>query len=233
MTASITWTLPAGADAFAVPDAAAPGRVSAPSTPRPMATPEPARTADADLSLEDLDERALVDACRAERQGAFDLLVERHRRSVYQLCYRFVGNHEDASDLSQDVFLRAYRGLRGFRGHSSIATWLYRIGVNVCLNRVGAKTTLGRLTEPIADRQFEDSKAESASDRVLRDERAARVRAAIARLPRTQRATLILRTYHEMSHHEIATVLGSTVGAVKANFFHALANLKKQLGENT
>jgi RNA polymerase sigma-70 factor, ECF subfamily len=188
--------------------------------------------ADADVPLDALDERALIDACRANRPGAFDLLVERHRRPVYHLCYRFVGNHEDASDLSQDVFLRAYRGLGGFRGQSSIATWLYRIGVNVCLNRLGAKTTLGKLTEPIADRQFEDSGAVLAPDRLLRDERAARVRAAIARLPRTQRATLILRTYHEMSHQEIAGVLGSSVGAVKANFFHALANLKKLLGED-
>jgi RNA polymerase sigma-70 factor, ECF subfamily len=229
MTASTTWTLSARADAFAVPAAPTSGRVAS----RTMASPEPA-PADADVSLDDLDERMLIEACRTERPGAFDLLVERHRRSVYQLCYRFVGNHEGASDLSQDVFLRAYRGLRGFRGQSSIATWLYRIGVNVCLNRVSAKaTTLGKVTEPIADRQFEDSTSESAADRVLRDERAARVRAAIARLPRTQRATLILRTYNEMSHQEIATVLGSTVGAVKANFFHALANLKKLLGENT
>src|SRR5829696_7313437 len=209
MTASITWTLSARSEGFCG---------------LPMA--------DADLPLEEVDERTLIEACRLERPGAFDLLVERHRRSVYQLCYRFVGNHEDASDLSQDVFLRAYRGLRGFREQSSIATWLYRIGLNVCLNRVSAKTTtLAKLTEPIADRQFEDSTSESASERVLRDERAARVRAAIARLPRTQRATLILRTYNEMSHQEIATVLGSTVGAVKANFFHALANLKKLLGQ--
>ena len=188
--------------------------------------------AHADVPLDQLDEHALIEACRTNRAGAFDLLVERHRRPVYHLCYRFVGNHEDASDLSQDVFLRAYRGLAGFRGQSSIATWLYRIGVNVCLNKLSAKTsTLGRLTEPIADRQFEDTLAEPASERVLRGERAARVRAAIARLPRTQRATLILRTYHEMSHQEIADVLGSTVGAVKANFFHALANLKKLLEE--
>jgi RNA polymerase sigma-70 factor (ECF subfamily) len=65
---------------------------------------------------------------------------------------------------------------------------------------------------------------------MLRDERAVRVRAAIAELPRKQRATLILRMYHEMSHQEIADVLGSSVGAVKANFFHALGNLKKILG---
>ena len=67
-----------------------------------------------DQSLEELDERALVDACLAGRAGAFDLIVERHRRHVYQLCYRFVSNHEDASDLSQDVFVRAYRGTAEF-----------------------------------------------------------------------------------------------------------------------
>jgi RNA polymerase sigma-70 factor (ECF subfamily) len=176
----------------------------------------------------ELTESALVEACLSGRPGAFDLIVERHRRTVYQLCYRFVGNHEDASDLSQDVFLRAYRGLRSFRGHSSLATWLYRIGVNVCLNRVSVKTPP---TESIDDRPHIDSRSESASDRLLRDERAARVRAAIAELPRKQRATLILRTYHEMSHQEIAEVLGSSVGAVKANFFHALGNLKKLLGD--
>jgi RNA polymerase sigma-70 factor, ECF subfamily len=183
----------------------------------------------AETQLEDLDEKALIEACLANQPGAFDVIVERHRRSVYQLCYRFVGNHEDASDLSQDVFVRAFRGMRTFRGQSSIATWLYRIGVNACLNRVSAKTTLGKLTEPIDDRQFVDAAAESAPDRILKDERAARVRAAIAQLPPKQRATLILRTYQELSHQEIAAVLGSSVGAVKANFFHALANLKKLL----
>ena len=79
--------------------------------------------------------------------------------------------------------------------------------------------------------QFVDVRTSRRPDRLLRDERAARVRAAIAQLPRKQRATLILRMYHEMSHQEIADVLGSSVGAVKANFFHALANLKKLLGD--
>jgi RNA polymerase sigma-70 factor (ECF subfamily) len=187
--------------------------------------------ASADEALDALDERSLVEACLANRPGAFDLIVERHRRSVYLLCYRFVSNHEDASDLSQDVFLRAYRGLGRFRGQSSLATWLYRIAVNVCLNRVGAKTPLGKLTEPIDEREFPDVRAESAPERLLRDERGTRVREAIARLPRKQRTTLILRMYHEMPHQQIAQVLGSSVGAVKANFFHALGNLKKLLGE--
>ena len=208
MASSLTWTLPGT------------------WPPRIVTQPtQPMRPADPGLA--DLDERALVEACLSGRSAAFDVIVERHRRAVYLLCYRFVSNHEDASDLSQDVFLRAYRGLRSFRGQSSLATWLYRIGVNVCLNRVSAKKPL---SESIEDRQFVDEKAESAPDRLLKDERSARVRAAIAQLPRKQRATLVLRMYHEMSHQEIADVLGSSVGAVKANFFHALSNLKKMLG---
>src|SRR5262249_1902574 len=105
-------------------------------------------------------------------------------------------------------------------------TWLYRIGVNVCLNRVAAKAPQ---TEPIDAHQFVDAQAEPASEALLKDERGARVRAAIAQLPPKQRTTLILRVYHEMSHQQIAEALGSSVGAVKANFFHALGNLKKLL----
>ena len=173
-------------------------------------------------------EADLVAACLDGHAEAFEVIVERHRRSVYLLCYRFVGNHEDASDLTQDVFLRAYRGLRTFRGQSSIATWLYRIGANVCLNRVGTRTPQ---SEPIEERHDIAVPSESPSDRMIRNERSARIRLAIAKLPRKQRAALILRVYHDLSHQEIASALGSSTGAVKANVFHALQNLKKLLGE--
>ncbi|HEX4346933.1 MAG TPA: sigma-70 family RNA polymerase sigma factor [Vicinamibacterales bacterium] len=183
----------------------------------------------ADPSLGDLKDADLVAACLDGAAGAFDVIVERHRRTISQLCYRFVSNHEDASDLSQDVFLRAYRGLKKFRGQSSLGTWLYRIGVNVCLNRVAVKTPP---SESIDDRPHIDTRTESPADRVLRAERAGLVRAAVAKLPRKQRATLILRMYHDMSHQEIADIVGSSVGAVKANVFHALQNLKKLIGED-
>src|SRR6476469_7818692 len=146
MASSIAWTLP-GSWQTARPAAAVPHP--------PMTAPDPG-------PLEALDETRLVEACLAQRAGAFDLVVERHRRAVYQLCYRFVGNHEDASDLAQDVFLRAYRGLGRFRGQSSLATWLYRIGVNVCLNRVGARRVA---TESIDEREHVDTAAEGAGDR--------------------------------------------------------------------
>lgn len=172
----------------------------------------------------------LVEASLAGDREAFDLIVERHRRHVYQLCYRFVGNHEDASDLTQDAFIRAYRSLNTFKRQASLGTWLYRIAVNVSLNKVSARPGVVAL-EPLREGHDERlvSAQESASDALLRGERAEHVRAAIAKLPKKQRATLILRVYHELPHEEIAGILGSSVGAVKANFFHALNNLKKLL----
>ncbi len=222
MAPSIAWTIPR-----------TPGRDWKLTVVRQQAAPVVDQAAEPSIpvapSVQELSDADLVAACLERRPGAFDLIVERHRRTVYQLCYRFVGSHEDASDLSQDVFLRAYRGLRTFRGQSSLGTWLYRIGVNVCLNRVAVKVPR---TEAIEERDHVDTKTESPVERVLRGERAVRVRAAVAQLPPKQRATLILRIYHELSHQEIADIVGSSVGAVKANVFHALQNLKKILGES-
>jgi RNA polymerase sigma-70 factor, ECF subfamily len=179
-------------------------------------------------SFAELDDAALVRASIAGEREAFDVIVERHRRAVYQVCYRFVNNHEDASDLAQDAFVRAWKGLGNFKGQSALSTWLYRIAVNACLNRVSAKAIV---TEPIeSGEQFEDARIEGAQRAMLREERAAAVRKAIASLPEKQRATLILRVFHDMPHQQIADTLGSSVGTVKANFFHALANLKKCLG---
>jgi RNA polymerase sigma-70 factor, ECF subfamily len=180
------------------------------------------------VRLAELSEPDLVAACLEGRHGAFDLVVERHRRTVYRICYRFMGNHEDASDLSQEVFFRAFRGLAKFKGGSTLGTWLHRIAVNTCLNRIALKSPR---TEPLEGSQQVDTHSESPSERLLRDERADRVRAAVARLPKKQRAVLILRTYQDLSHQEIAKLLGTTVGAAKANVFHALQNLRKLLGE--
>lgn len=179
-------------------------------------------------SLAELNDTELVAAATQGSREAFDVIVERHRRTVYQVCFRFMNNHEDANDLAQDAFVRAWKGLKSFKGQSALSTWLFRIATNVCLNRVALKSTP---TEPIETTEhMPDARIEGAQHKMLREERAVAVRNAIASLPDKQRATLILRTYHEMSHQQIADTLGSSVGAVKANFFHALNNLKKKLG---
>ena len=171
-------------------------------------------------------ERAAIEACKRGEREAFDQLVVRYQRGVYRLCYRYVNNHEDANDLAQEVFLRAWRAIGRFRGRSAFSTWLYRIGVNACLNfRAARRPPAQELPDTVADPGV------GAAERVESDEQARRVREAVGRLPEKQQATLILKIYHELTHQEVAQILGSTVGTVKANLFHALGNLRKLVAE--
>jgi hypothetical protein len=112
-----------------------------------LATPGTTRVTTPEAGSTDLataDDRVLVAAFQAGHQGAFDVIVNRHQRHVYQICYRFVHNHEDAADLAQDVFVRAYRGLKKFKGDSALGTWLYRVAVNTSLNRVAVNRSTRR-----------------------------------------------------------------------------------------
>ncbi len=171
-------------------------------------------------------EQAAIEACKRGEREAFDQLVVRYQRGVYRLCYRYVNNHEDANDITQEVFLRAWRAIGRFRGRSAFSTWLYRIGVNACLNfRAARRPPAQELPDTVADPGV------GAAERVENDEQARRVREAVGRLPEKQRATLILKIYHELTHQEVAQILGSTVGTVKANLFHALGNMRKLVAE--
>jgi RNA polymerase sigma-70 factor (ECF subfamily) len=198
-----------------------------PAVPLRELLPVTGRAATPRPPFEALDDPALVAAALDGQPGAFDVLVTRHQRMVYQLCFRFVPNHADAADLAQETFVRAWKGLPGFRGHAQLTTWLHRIAVNLCLNRVSARAPAH---EPIEPERHVDASQPDPRGRLLRDERARQVRRAIAALPPKQRAALVLRAYHELSHQEIADLLGSSVGAVKANVFHALGNLRRMLG---
>jgi RNA polymerase sigma-70 factor (ECF subfamily) len=171
------------------------------------------------------DQEAILACQRGERE-AFSRLVERYQRDVYRLCYRYVNNHHDANDMAQEVFLRAYRAISKFRGESAFSTWLYRIAVNTCLNF----RSLKRLPQEPLSEALPDG-APAAADEMLRRERAELVRAAVSRLPEKQRATLILKVYHDLTHEEVAGILGSSIGTVKANLFHALNNLRKALAQ--
>jgi RNA polymerase sigma-70 factor (ECF subfamily) len=161
-------------------------------------------------------------------ESAFDQLVERHRRGVYRLAYRISGNHEDAHDLAQEAFVRVYRGLGGFRGDSAFRTWLYRVVVNLSLNH------LRRLRQERSNSVSVDDVVLSVPaqglGQVLADEDRGRLDAAIGRLPAKQRQTLELKVFHELKYREIAEVMRCSVGTAKANFFHAVQALKRELG---
>lgn len=172
------------------------------------------------------DDQALVVATLAGQGEAFDELVTRHRRHVYQVCYRFAHGHEDASDLTQDVFLKVYRALGSFKGESSFKTWLYRIAVNVGLSRAARKVPE---TTPLDPSHVGADPTLDYEEALDRPRVAARVRAAVDRLPPRQRAAVVLRMLEGLTHEEAAQILGCSVGTVKANVFHGLRRLRTLL----
>ena len=168
----------------------------------------------------------LVGACVAGEPGAFDVLVERHRRNVYHLCYRFVGTHEDASDLSQEVFLRVHRGLHRFKGNAALSTcvvpyWRQRLSESSHGEASGHRTDQARTAcRPDKHESSRSRGAQRAGSQGQGGHCAATEKAAgdahPARLSRVV-------TPGDLRY------LGEFRRAVKANLFHALGNLKKLL----
>ena len=152
--------------------------------------------------------------------------MQNYQNMVFSTALRLVASHAEAEDISQEVFLKAYKAIGRFRGDSSFSTWLYRIAVNTCLNfRAARKPDAEELPDALPDRSA------GAAAAIESEEQARVVRNAVSRLPEKQRATLILKIFHDLTHEEVAGVLGSTVGTVKANLFHALGNLRKLMTE--
>lgn len=165
----------------------------------------------------------------------FRYIVERYQQLVFRTCMGFLHNREDADDLTQEIFIRAYQSLGKFRGDSSFSTWMYRIAVNASLNRVrkSSRNSLFRRLESVfnsekkADRFVEE--AESPEAMVIRQEQKDRVTRAIDILPEKQRIAIVLSHYDDLSQKEIAEIMHTTEGAVEALLHRGKANLRKNL----
>ena len=154
--------------------------------------------------------------------AAFALLVRRHKRGIYVLCLRYLRSEEDAADLSQRVFLRAYEKLGTFRRQASCRTWIYRIAVNLCLNAIrdrARRPTVPLEVHDAAVPASQEGHAELTRQRQL-------LRDAVDQLPPKQRSCVILRVYHDLAFAEVAEILQSSVGSVKVNYHHAMKRLK-------
>jgi len=170
-------------------------------------------------------DRALVSQLREGDQSAFDTLVRQYQRDLFRLAYRMTRNAEDAKDLSQEAFLRAYRGLGNFDGRSSLSTWLYRITVNLCIShlRQQRSSDAGEVPETHANpspRPLDELEGREIHQAVGK---------AVAELPPQQQATLLLRVHHGLPYREIAEIMESSEGTVRVNYFHAVAKLRAQL----
>src|SRR5262245_42033531 len=157
---------------------------------------------------------------------AFDELMIRYERQIYRLCYRFTSNTDDARDLAQEVFIKAFEHLSDFRKESSLKTWLYRIATNHCISHVKSKTQqFFEVTETV--RQVSPTAQIELEEREQREH----FRQMVKKLPPKQRAILELRIHEQLSYEEIATMSNRSVSTIKASVFFALEKLRKLIKE--
>src|SRR5262249_45111922 len=136
-----------------------------------------------------------IERFRQGERAAFEQLVRKYQKSIYFFVLRHVGDPDDAEEVTQRAFIKAFGGLEGFRGEARFRSWLYRIAVNLALNHIRDQSKFARDVE--VEGATED--AGSAPEQLAAAERGRRLRAAVARLPRKQRLTLELRVYEDLS----------------------------------
>lgn len=174
------------------------------------------------------DDLSLVMECRAGRTDAFGMLVERYQDRLYPTALRLTGAVEDALDLLQDTFLRAFQKLKGFHGDSSFYTWVYRIMVNLALT--GRRRRLPRRFRGAAVGDAADpAEGSDPGSRLERAEREALVQGALGRLAADHRVVVVMKEYDGLRYEEIAAALGVPVGTVRSRLHRARCELKTML----
>lgn len=164
------------------------------------------------------------------QRKAFTMIVERYKEQLYWQIRRIVLSHDDANDILQDTFIKAWTSINLFRGDAKMATWLYRIAMNECitfLNKQKAQTEVsldnpdaGMVDKLDSDIYFNGDKAQ----RLLQE--------ALLTLPVKQRMVFNMKYYQEMKYEEMSDVFGTTVGALKASYFHAVKKIQKYIELN-
>ncbi len=175
-------------------------------------------SAEVDRFDEDAD-RWLVEKARAGDVDAYEMLVRRHRGRIYRIALRMLGDPDDAEDVAQDVLIQVWTALAGFAGTSSFTTWLYRIVVNRCLNKVRRR----RWTRPVLD--TDPPPAAGAEDTVVAQHRARAAMEAVAALPPDQRAVIVLHQLEGLSYREVAAIVNVSEDAVRGRLHRARLNL--------
>jgi len=164
---------------------------------------------------------------------SFNQLVLRWERPIYALAYRTIGREEDARDVCQETFLRAFRALPGFRGQAKFSSWIYRIALNLCRDWIRRERRTGFVQPPedvdLMDLVAAAEPSESIEDLVARKDQIRAVERAMALLPEEQRTAIVLKEYHGLTFQEIADVLGCPLSTVKTRLYQGLSVLRREL----
>lgn len=186
-----------------------------------------------------MDEKRLIRGLKRKDEKAFSALVLRHQGQIFNVCFRMLGNAAEAEDIAQDVFVKAFTAIGSFRGDSAIGTWLYRIAVNLCKNRL---KYLGRRQynstaeiSGVPERAFSEAgtartvgEPHARPDQVLEGNRAeSRIQRALAALDESFRELLVLRDIQGLTYAEVVHITGLAEGTVKSRLHRARAALRR------
>lgn len=164
------------------------------------------------------------------RRSLFEWLVKQHKQQIYYFIRRMVLNHDDADDVTQQTFMKAWKGLEGFRGEAKFSTWLTRIAHNESINFLNAKKKVAGVPFDAVEEMLD--KTLQADPLFSGDEIARKLQVAIATLPEKQKAVFIMRYYDELSYQEISDITGTSIGALKASYHHAATKIEEFLVSN-
>jgi len=186
----------------------------------------------------DVSELELVRRCQAGQSEAFDELVTRYRTRVFAMIYNMVHNEQDAWDLAQESFVKAWKSIKRFRRHSSFYTWIYRIVMNVTIDWLRKKQIKGAGTEfddTVQMKQIDPAsrtvpKADPLPhERMEQTEIRGKIDKAISQLSPEHRAVILMKEIEDMQYHEIAESLGCSIGTVMSRLFYARKKLQNSL----
>ena len=171
-------------------------------------------------------DRELAERFRSGDRSAFDTLVRKHQKGVWRVVRRYVKRDADAKDVTQLVFVRAFKGLAAFRGAASVRSWLYRIAINCALSWLRDH----KREQPAEIAEDSLTAMPVAPGRIASDQEGSRLRAAIAQLPPKQKLVLELRVFDDLSFKEVAELAECTENTAKVNFHYAVKRLRDILG---
>jgi RNA polymerase sigma factor (sigma-70 family) len=181
------------------------------------------------IPLSDAELLAMLQEPHSQEQG-FRLLLRTHQERLYWHVRRMVGQHDDADDVLQSTFIRAWRNIKNFKGDSKIFTWLYRIATNESITFLNKKKTkIVFSMDDDASINWNET-LPAATPLLDSQEIIAKLETAIAKLPEKQRIVFCMRYYDEIPYKEMSETLGTTEGALKASYHHALKKIEAELG---
>ncbi len=182
------------------------------------------------------DEELVAKSIRGDADS-FNELVLRWERPIYALAYRTIGREEDARDVCQETFLRAFRALPGFRGQAKFSSWLYRIALNLCRDWIRRERRAPVMQPPeevdLIEMAAAAEPSESIENLVARKNLTRLVEKAMALLPEEQRTAIVLKEYHGLTFQEIAELVGCPLSTVKTRLYQGLVVLRRELSKNS